>query len=239
IVSRIVFIIFNTDLYFYQFEFKNFLNLFTIWDKGLSFWGAIFGWILGMLYVARKWNESPMKLLDTMMPAILLGLVFGDIGALLDGINYGTPTTLPWGVTFRSANVKYVTAIHPTQIYGFLYTLLLAGGLYCLYNHLRGRLPGFISELALLTFSLFRFLEEFVRGDETIKILGLRVPQMAAFLGVIAGIYLIHTRYTNKTGGDPERVLKRFVSRFFSKKQKTLDSEEMAAGTSFLPDQAV
>ena len=41
IVSRIVFIIFNTDLYFYQFEFKNFINLFTVWDKGLSFWGAI------------------------------------------------------------------------------------------------------------------------------------------------------------------------------------------------------
>jgi len=239
IVSRICFVIFNYDLFFYQFELKNFLNVFAVWDKGLSFWGAIIGWMGGIFYIARKRGESPLRLIDIMVPAILCGMVFGDIGALLDGVNYGTPTNLPWGVVFRSANVKYITPIHPTQLYGAVYAAGLAVGLYFLLKKLRDRLPGFVSEVALFSFCFLRFSEEFIRGDETLEIFTMRFPLLAAFAGMAVGAYLIYRRYTNRAGGDPERVLKTFVAQVLSKipkSSKTQDPAEMSAKMNCLPN---
>lgn len=238
IVSRIVFVIFNYDLYFYQFGLNSFLNILAVWDKGLSFWGALLGWFGGIFYISKRRDESSMRLIDIMMPAILCGMIFGNIGALLDGVNYGTPTNLPWGVVFRSANVKYITAIHPTQLYGAVYAAGLAVGLYFLLKKLRDRLPGFVSEVALFSFSLLRFFEEFIRGDETIEIFTLRFPLIVSFAGIIAGAYLIYRRYTNRVGGDSEHILKNFISQALSGIRKTRGSAEMSARTNCLPNQA-
>lgn len=229
IVSRIIFVSFNTDLYFYQFKLKSLLAVLTVWDKGFSFWGAIGGFLGGVLYLAKRYSESPLRLLDAIMPAILIGMAFGNIGALLEGINYGTPTNLPWGVTFRSANVKYVSPIHPTQIYSALYALALAGFSYALFTKLRGRLAGFATEATVFLFGLFKFFEEFLRGDETAKILDVRLPQILAFFGMAAAAYLIFRRYTNKTGGDPEFILKKFTAKIFPRKQRTPNSAKMSA----------
>lgn len=211
IASRFLFIVTNLDLYFYRFSFQNFLSLFAIWDKGLSFWGGVFGLFLAILYLAKKRDESILRLLDILVPSILIGIIFGNIGAFLDGINYGTPTNLPWGMIFRSANVKYISPIHPTQLYSALYSFLIAGGLFMLLKNLRGQLPGFTAEIGLGATSFFIFLEEFVRGDDAIKIMGMRISQLLALLGIFTAAYLIHKRYFNKTGGDPERLLKKFL----------------------------
>jgi phosphatidylglycerol:prolipoprotein diacylglycerol transferase len=224
-ISRLAFILLHPDLFFYKFNLKSLAAIISIWDKGLSFWGASLGFFAGIFYLAKKRNESPMKLLDIVIPSIFIGMFFGNIGAFLDGINYGTPTNLPWGLTFRSANVKYISAIHPTQLYGALYVLMIGIGLANILKRMRAAgitLPGFIAELGLFFFSLFKFFEEFFRGDETMKIFSLRIPHIAAFLGIIAGGYLLYLRYTNKTGGDPGRVLKntvRFLGRYLPKRK--------------------
>lgn len=212
VISRLTFIVFHTDLYFYQFTFRKLWSILAVWDKGLSFWGAISAWGIGVWFLSRKRNESPLKIFDIMLPAVLFGMFFGNIGAFLDGINYGTPTNLPWGLTFLSANVKYISPIHPTQLYGALYSVSLASGLLLLLQKTRGNLPGFATEIGIFAFSLFRFLEEFLRGDESVKILSIRLPQILAVLTMALTGYLIYLRYTNKTGGDPKHLLQKFVT---------------------------
>lgn len=219
-ISRLTFIIFHPDFFFYQFNLKSLGSMLAIWDKGLSFWGAIFAWLIGILYLSKKRGESPLRLFDIMTPAIFIGMFFGNIGAFFDGINYGTPTTLPWGLTFRSANVKYISEIHPTQLYSAFYALLLGFGITILLKRMRAasvNLPGFPAELGLFSFSLLKFLEEFFRGDETIKLLSLRIPQLVAFGGILAAGYLLYQRYTNKTGGDPGHALKHTVTQMLSR----------------------
>lgn len=191
-VSRLFFIISNTDLYFYHITFKSLFSIFAIWDKGLSFWGAIIGWFVGLIYLSKKRNESIIKIVDLMMPAILIGMFFGNIGTFLDGINYGKPTGLPWGMVFRSANVKYISPIHPTQLYSAIYTLLLGGFLIVLLKRIRGNFSGAMTELGCFLFSCFKFIEEFFRGDETMKILGIRFMHILALLGIILSAYLIY-----------------------------------------------
>lgn len=217
LVSRLLFILLHTELYFYRFQLKNILKIFAIWDKGLSFWGAVFAWFTGLLYLSRRRENgaasSVARLWDITFPALFVGMFFGNIGAFLDGINYGIPTSLPWGMTFRNANVKYISEIHPTQLYAALYTLIIALILLTLLKRLRGNLPGFVTEIGVFCFSLLKFLEDFLRGDEAVKIWFLRLPQLLAFLALLGTGYLIYQRYHNRTGGDPERLLKKFADR--------------------------
>ncbi|MBI4995060.1 prolipoprotein diacylglyceryl transferase [Candidatus Peregrinibacteria bacterium] len=217
IVSRIFFVLLNWDLFFYQFHFKNILKLFEIWDKGFSFWGAVITWFLGVWYFSKKEGESGARLFDVMAPCLLLGMAIGSVGAFLDGINYGTPTSLPWSISFHSANVKYVAPIHPTQLYAAFYTLILTWGAKELFQRNRGRLAGFVFEISAFAFCAMKFIEEFFRGDETFEILSLRVPQILALIGAILAAYAIYIRYTNKRGGDPDAILQKFVQKLLKK----------------------
>lgn len=202
--SRILFVFFHFDLYFYEYEgetsftLSRLFKLFALWDKGLSFWGAVFGWASGVWFSLRKEPDpqSRLKLFDCMIPSLFVGMVFGDIGAFLDGINYGVPTSLPWGVVFKSAHVKYIAAIHPTQLYAALYSGVLAAGLFLLLRKFRDQLPGLVSRVGIFIYSIFRFAEEFVRGDETVKLFGvLRLPFISSALGILASAYLLYRWY--------------------------------------------
>lgn len=215
--SRIAFIVFHPDLFFAP------LRIFAIWDKGLSFWGAVAGCAASLWYLTKKRGEetSIIRVFDAAVPATLLGMTFGNIGAFLDGISYGTPSSLPWAVAFRSANVKYITPIHPTQLYGAFYTLALGLALFFLIKKLRNRgpnvLPGFVTEAGMFLFSTFKFLEEFLRGDDTVELFSIRLPQFLALAAAAAALYLLSQRYTNKNGSDPEHLLQGAVKQFTGK----------------------
>lgn len=213
IASRLFFVFTHPDYYFYKLQLSSFINLFAIWDKGLSFWGAVIGWFCSILYIARKGKESPLRIFDITIPAVMIGMFFGNIGALLEGINYGMPTNLPWGVAFRSANVKYISPLHPTQLYSAIYALALGIFLFMILKKLRSAMPGFLFELGVLMFGIFKFLEEFFRGDETFKLFSIRVPQIISALAVIIAAYLIYERY----GKDPQHILKTFVRKFLKR----------------------
>lgn len=218
-ISRLSFVALNWDLFFYQFHFSSIIKIFEIWDKGFSFWGAVFAWFIGIWYFSKQEGEKFSKLFDVMTPSLLLGMAIGNIGAFLDGINYGSPTNLPWGISFHSANVKYITPIHPTQLYAALYTLILAWGLNQFLQKTRGKLDGFIFEAGIFGFCILKFFEEFFRGDETFEILGIRLPQILALAGAILAFYAI------RKGGDPSNILPKFAQRLFKKLRKSNPQE--------------
>jgi phosphatidylglycerol:prolipoprotein diacylglycerol transferase len=107
---------------------------------------------------------------DAIAPGIALGHVVGRMGCLLAGCCYGTPTTLPWGITFSdpfaAANVgtPLHVALHPTQLYDaaaeFVILMLLLG------TERRGRkFSGRTFWFYILLYAVSRFAIEFVRGD--------------------------------------------------------------------------
>lgn len=227
VAARLVFVILNYNIYFYQFHFGKIIELIALWDKGLSFWGAIFAWFGCVLYFSNKEKDSPMRLFDIMIPSLFVGMFFGNIGAFLEGINYGTPTGLPWGLTFRSANVKYISEIHPTQLYAALYVGLIAVGLFLLLNRLRDREEGLITELGVFAFGVFKFLEEFMRGDDTIKIFSVRLPQILAAAGIIIFGYMLYKRYKTYKKKNPSFSIRKFVE-FIIRRQQRQDPLKMA-----------
>ncbi len=77
------------------------------------------------------------RTLDTFAPSLALGFAIVNLGAFAGGSDFGTPTNLPWAVTYtrRLASLWYGTPLgtplHPVQIYAAvaelcIFALLLA-----------------------------------------------------------------------------------------------------------------
>lgn len=188
IMSRLVHVIQNYQFFFQNFSLNSFLEMFYIWDKGLSPWGGILGIVLSLFYFARREREPIRKWFDVLSVSILSAVAFSNIGAFLDGRNYGRETDLPWGVIIE--NSIFAVPIHPTQIYAAIYSGLLTIITYQLFNYKISKEPGNVTLIAVGGYSFFRILEEFMRGDESNFILGFREAQIYALLAAIIAIIL-------------------------------------------------
>ncbi len=197
--ARILSILSNFQNYFYEFSIRSFLQLFFIWDKGLDGWGGVLAMLIALFFLCKKNEQNFLKWLDVMIPSMIVALIFMHIGTFFDGINYGNETSLPWGVNFESPSIKYAVPIHPTQIYAFLYSIITLVILQLLKSAektktLATEQNGFIGITGIIIYSSFKFLEEFLRGDDTWTILGIRTPQILTFIILISTIVIFYKK---------------------------------------------
>lgn len=205
LLSRIIFFTTHPDTYFPAFDFRTLKNFISIWDKGFSFWGAVLGFFLMMTYHIKKANEPFWKWMDALTVPVLVGILIGYIGAFLGGFSYGTPTNLPWGVQYESFIVKYTVPVHPTQLYYVIFIGLLLWSK----QYIKKKTNFFEEDgnASLYFFSFFflgAFLLEFLRGDDTILLLGVRLPIFlfgAAFLVSTTQIIQRLKTYKSKDNG--------------------------------------
>ena len=120
------------------------------------------------------------QLADLSEPAIPIGAAIGRIACGLDGMDYGTPTSVPWGVVYLNPN-SYApndgVPRHPHQYYELIGDLMIAMVLL----KLRGKLPdGALFLTYLVLFSVLRFFLFFVRGNVSVVAFGLKNGQLTA-----------------------------------------------------------
>lgn len=205
--ARVVFFMTHGDTYLPSFDLRTFFNFFTIWDQGLSLWGALMGGAITLVYRLRKEEESISKWADALMVPLLLGLSIGTLGAFLGGYSYGEPTNLPWGVLYESFNVKYTVPVHPVQLYEFIAIGLILGAKRFLNKKTKWFEQEGNSALYLAgTYSLTCFLLEFLRGDDTLLILGIRLPQIGFFILTLLFGFRIWKRIKHPHHGSPETL---------------------------------
>ena len=197
IMARLVFIIYNFQYFWEVITIEgHYLEPLFIWDKGLSIWGALLGVFISMFLLTRTAHEDFFAWSDILVVSILFGMTFSDIGAFLDGRNYGNPTELPWGVIMEPS--QYAIPIHPVQLYAAIYSLLIGLILFHLFQHRLFKKPGIIALIGLTAYSFLRFLEEFLRGDEANMIFGLiREAQIWSVLGLSFGGYMLYRFFRN------------------------------------------
>lgn len=122
------------------------------------------------------------RVADLFAPAIPLGSAIGRISCGLAGMDYGSPTSLPWGVVYTNPNSYAPTdgiARHPAQYYELVGDLFVAGILL----KIRGKVSdGALFLTYLMLFSLLRFFVFFVRGNVIPVALGLKNAQWTARL---------------------------------------------------------
>jgi phosphatidylglycerol:prolipoprotein diacylglycerol transferase len=190
--ARLFFVLSNFQLYFTEFSPQSLLSVLYIWDKGLSLTGAIAGLVFSIVYYSYRNNEQTTKWLDILTISIIAAMGIGHIGTFLDGSFYGKETDLPWGMVFESPSIKYAVPIHPVQLYAAILSFLIAFILYIIYKKNIYK-KGFITITGMLSYFLMIFLLGFLRGDDVLEFLFLRIEQWFSLLMlVITGSYIIY-----------------------------------------------
>ena len=101
---------------FYNFEYysQNILEIFKLWQGGMSFHGGLLGIIIATLIFVKNKNANFFKLSDIIACVAPIGLFLGRISNFINGELFGKASSLPWAVIFPSGgNI----ARHPSQIY--------------------------------------------------------------------------------------------------------------------------
>jgi phosphatidylglycerol---prolipoprotein diacylglyceryl transferase len=180
---------------------ENLLNVFRIWDGGMSFHGGMTGVFLAGVIFARVKNKNVADVCDFLAPLPGIGLMTGRFGNFINGELWGRPTDLPWGFLVQDANG--VTLVrHPSQLYeAGLEGLLLFLVLWWFTSKPRPRLAP--TGLFFVMYGCGRFVVEWVRlPDANIGYLAgnwltmgmlLTTPMIFIGLGLMLYAYRRHT----------------------------------------------
>ncbi len=97
--------------YFEHFK-ENPVSVFAIWHGGLELLGGVILAII-IIFFYLLYHKLPIRqYLDILAIALMLALVFGRIGCLLNGCCFGKPTELPWAVRFPYNSIAYLSQIN-------------------------------------------------------------------------------------------------------------------------------
>jgi phosphatidylglycerol:prolipoprotein diacylglycerol transferase len=158
-----------TSLDYYLAQPSRLLSLEFLQAGGV-YYGGLIGAVIGAgLYVRGVPQFGFWRIADTSAPAIPLGQAIGRVGCFAAGCDYGSPSDLPWAVTFTSEYAHQVVGVplnislHPYQLYESLGACCLSLVLYLLFK--KRRFYGQIFCLYLIGYGVLRFFLEFFRGD--------------------------------------------------------------------------
>lgn len=152
---------------FYKLPFylDNLLDVFSIWQGGMSFHGGLVGVILAQWLAGRRHRAGLLQTLDFIAPLVPPGLFFGRLGNFINAELWGRPTDLPWGMVFPGAGPF---PRHPSQLYeAGLEGLALFAILWVYTSRPRGtKRAGAVGGLFLIGYGCFRFAVEFAREPD-------------------------------------------------------------------------
>lgn len=195
--SRVAYFFMNLPRYTFDFQLGDLTKILYVWDRGLSFWGAILGLVLAVAWISKKHKESPFIWYDALLIPTFVGMIIGHFGQFLDGQGYGIPSNLPWAFIFVNPDVRFTVPVHPTQIYAMIYITAIL----LIINKLRKKHKGFFEKRGNLTllgvamYSGIRFLFEFLRGDDTIFIGPFRLAHFILLLIFILTFIRLRKRH--------------------------------------------
>ena len=182
---------------FYNFSYylDNVLDIFKIWQGGMSFHGGLLGVIVSSYIFAKKYNQNPFSYLDQVSLVAPIGIFFGRLANFINSELYGKTSDVPWSVIFIKVDNL---SRHPSQLYeaileGIILFLLL---IYFINKNFLKK-PGLISGLFLIFYSIFRFFVEFFRvPDEQIGYLFLNFTtgQIISLVFASIGITLFYLK---------------------------------------------
>mgnify|MGYP001298947598 FL=1 len=182
---------------FYNLSYysKNILEIFMIWEGGMSFHGGLLGVIIATYGFSKKNNINPFLFLDLISMSAPIGIFLGRIANFINSELYGRETNLFWSVKFEKIDN---TLRHPSQIYeAFFEGIILFVLLNFIFKKKFYRSPGFISALFLIFYSSFRFFIEFTREPDVqigYILFNLSLGQLLSLLFCMFGIFLFYKK---------------------------------------------
>ncbi len=164
------------------------LEVFAVWQGGMSFHGGMLGVVVSMVWFAHSRRRPFWQVADFVAPCVPTGLAAGRVGNFINGELPGrlADPSLPWGMVFRGAGDL---PRHPSQVYQFLLEGLLLFVFLWLYGR-RQRATGQVAAAFLAGYGVLRFAAEFFREPDAhlgLLSLGMSMGQWLCVPMVLAG----------------------------------------------------
>lgn len=179
---------------FYNFSGLFSLEIFKIWNGGLSFHGGLIGIITAILLFVKRNNVNLLKLLNISAVVGIFGLALGRIGNFINGRLIGTAFDGGWCVVFPAVDN---VCRHPYPIYAFISHILLFSYLILLIYLHRKEVGDFLGRLTLtanfiIGYGLLRIITDIWKVDN--MFLGVKTGQWLSAVMILIGIFLLKRR---------------------------------------------
>jgi len=171
------------------YYFSHPLEIFAIWQGGMSFHGGFLGVLAAMALVAYRQRVNWWDLMDFVAPLVPIGLATGRLGNFINGELWGRVTDVSWGMVFRGAGPL---PRHPSQLYQMALEGIALFALLWWFSS-RPRPRGQVSALFLIGYGVARFAGEFTREPDAflgLLAFGLSMGQWLSLPMIAAGIWL-------------------------------------------------
>jgi len=169
------------------------VQIFELWNGGMSFHGGFLGCMVAIVLFALKRKIPILSLGDVTAAVAPIGLFLGRIANFINGELWGRPTDVPWAMIFpnggpvpRHPSQLYEAALEGVVLFVVLNVLVRLGAL---------KRPGVVTGAFALGYGIARIVCEFFRepdpqlgflwGGLTMGML-LCIPLMLAGIAILA-----------------------------------------------------
>jgi phosphatidylglycerol:prolipoprotein diacylglycerol transferase len=196
--GRLGYVLFYKPMYYFAHP----LEIFAVWQGGMSFHGGFIGVLVAMWFFARARRKRWLDVMDFVAPLCPLGLAAGRIGNFINGELWGRPTDGSWGMIFPHVDNL---PRHPSELYEFALEGLVLFVLLWTFSK-RPRPMGAVSGLFLVGYGVARFVCEYAREpDDFLGYLafGLTMGQWLSLPMIVAGVIMMAWAYRRAGRAQP------------------------------------
>lgn len=141
------------------------MDIFAIWQGGMSFHGGFLGVLTAMVIFSLRRGLPMRSLFDVIAPSATIGIGVVRCANFINSELWGRPTDVPWAIVFPNGGPF---ARHPSQLYealleGFLLFLILR---FFTHNRLKLAAPGFVAGAFVTGYGCARIFVEFFREPD-------------------------------------------------------------------------
>ncbi|NPA11274.1 MAG: prolipoprotein diacylglyceryl transferase [Epsilonproteobacteria bacterium] len=177
--------------------FNPFVDGKLVGIRGMSYHGAVIGFIISTLLFVKAKKVDFWKLMDVVALSVPLAYTFGRIGNFLNQELFGRQTDVWWGI--------YVNGVlrHPSQLYEAFFEGIVTFVLIFLYYKKFYRQKGELIALYLILYGSFRTLcEQWRQPDWQLGfVIGhLTMGQILSFFMIGGGVVLLYLRKRGANG---------------------------------------
>jgi phosphatidylglycerol---prolipoprotein diacylglyceryl transferase len=168
------------------------IEIFQLWNGGMSFHGGVIGCILAIVLFARRRHIPVLSLADVTAAVAPIGLFLGRLANFVNGELWGRPTDVPWAMIFphggpipRHPSQLYEATLEGVVLFIVLVFLVRAGAL---------KRPGLMTGVFAIGYGCARIFCEFFREpDVQLGFLwgGLTMGMLLCVPLVIAGVAIV------------------------------------------------
>lgn len=183
------------------------LDIFAVWQGGMSFHGGLLGCGLAFYLFGKRHKIPVFSVMDVASAAVPIGLFFGRIANFINAEIVGKVSNVPWAMVFPGAG-PYPR--HPTQLYEAILEGLVLFFIIRYFTHTRISLsrPGETVGVFLMGYGIARILAEFTKDTNHGHLLktGFLTPGMAFCVPmVLLGVYFYRKANAGISKGGPTK----------------------------------